>query len=130
MQNRCYNKDASGYSRYGGRGIRVCPRWLEFENFISDMGPRPSPKHSVHRKDNDGPYSPKNCCWATTKEQSQNKDYTIYRRVRRGGLAELVQFALDPPRPHVRRALDFLANKAKPLNQTGRNGGGKNRGGG
>ena len=53
--------------------ITICDRWLEgFENFLADMGPKPSPAHSIDRTDNDGPYSPQNCRWQTPKEQNRN----------------------------------------------------------
>jgi hypothetical protein len=72
MRGRCFDPKNSAYKRYGGRGIMVCKRWLKFENFIADMGLRPSPKHSLDREDNDGNYTPKNCRWATKKQQNDN----------------------------------------------------------
>jgi hypothetical protein len=74
MKDRCLNPNNQKYKDYGGRGIKIHERWLNsFENFSSDMGPRPSPKHSIDRKDNDGDYAPDNCHWVTSKEQTRNK---------------------------------------------------------
>jgi hypothetical protein len=74
MKARCESPGATGYEYYGGRGIRVCERWREsFEAFLADMGPKPSPKHSIDRfPDQNGNYEPGNCRWATQSEQARN----------------------------------------------------------
>lgn len=71
---RCENPNDKRYARYGGRGIEMCERWRRsFSNFLADMGPKPSPQHTLNRKDNDGNYEPSNCCWATEIEQHSNR---------------------------------------------------------
>jgi hypothetical protein len=73
MRQRCSNPNNDAYRHYGGRGIRVCSRWeASAQNFIDDMGRRPSPRHKIERRNNDLGYNPDNCCWATSKEQSSN----------------------------------------------------------
>lgn len=73
MHNRCRNPNEPGYKNYGGRGIDVCERWRTFENFLADMGPRPSDDHSIERIDNDRGYEKSNCRWATNKQQCNNQ---------------------------------------------------------
>lgn len=72
LRQRCENPSDKDFNRYGGRGITVAPEWSSFEQFFADMGPRPSPAHSIDRINNDGHYSASNCKWATPNEQQNN----------------------------------------------------------
>lgn len=93
MHDRCRNKRCRNYKNYGRRGIRVVPEWKNFLQFYKDMGPRPTAKHSLHRKDNEEHYGPTNCVWADDAEQRRNKQNTVWveyegKRLR---LTELVE---------------------------------------
>lgn len=77
MRQRCENPNFNGYGLYGGRGIKVCDEWRDFSRFISDMGRRPTPGHSLDRIDNESDYRPDNCRWATRKQQQNNRRNTV-----------------------------------------------------
>lgn len=84
--NRCYNKRGPDFRHYGGRGITVCDRWRNSHwSIVDDLGPRPSGL-TLERVDNDGPYSPENCRWASRKDQVANRRLTT--RVSFGGITK------------------------------------------
>lgn len=92
MKQRCTNPKHHEWKNYGARGIGVCLQWQSFSNFLADMGERPSPLHSLDRKENDGDYCKSNCRWATKLEQDRNR--RTCRMVEWNGLTKtLVEWA-------------------------------------
>lgn len=77
MIQRCENPNDKAFKNYGGRGIKVCERWHKFENFIADMGRRPTDGLQLDRKDNDGGYCPENCRWVTPTTNCNNRRVTV-----------------------------------------------------
>jgi hypothetical protein len=73
MRSRCNDPNRPEYKNYGERGIKVCKRWNNFANFLADMGEKPTPEHTIDRKNNDGNYEPSNCHWVTRTEQILNR---------------------------------------------------------
>lgn len=73
MRQRCDSTTDKNYPNYGGRGIKVCQPWYDFAAFYADMGPRPTPAHTIERVDNDRGYEPGNCVWATRSVQIKNR---------------------------------------------------------
>lgn len=94
MLARCNNPNQKTYVYYGAKGIKVCKRWYKYENFLVDMGHRPSPEHSLERKNPAGDYKPSNCRWATRSEQQKNKSTTRHysNGVFTGTLVECAEF--------------------------------------
>lgn len=79
MRARCHNPNSKAYLNYGGRGIEVCNRWDTFSNFLEDMGPRPTMKHTIERRDVNGNYEPSNCYWLEKIKQARNTRVTNSR---------------------------------------------------
>lgn len=100
MKTRCLNENSTRFHDYGARGISICARWLDGENgksgfecFLHDMGPKPSPEHTVGRLDNDKGYTPNNCAWSTSAEQARNSRATRWVEIegQRMSFAEAVE---------------------------------------
>jgi hypothetical protein len=77
MRTRCLNKHNRNYRFYGAKGIKICPRWMKFENFLADMGPRPDGKTLDRWPNRNGNYEPSNCRWATVAEQRFNQSALV-----------------------------------------------------
>jgi len=90
MIRRCREENCEQWKNYGGRGIKVCDRWFSFENFLADMGKRPSRIHSLDRRDVDGNYEPSNCRWATPSQQCNNRRNNIFVTIH----GEILPFSL------------------------------------
>jgi hypothetical protein len=96
MLDRCNCVNDSGYERYGGRGIKVCERWSEFDNFLEDMGEKPDPTFTLDRIDNNLGYYKENCKWSSRAEQAQN------RRKRKGSTTQYTGVYFDKARQKYR----------------------------
>lgn len=79
MKRRCFNPQDEAFHLYGGRGITVCDRWKRSPTaFIADMGPKPSPRHTLDRIDNNRGYEPSNCAWRTPRQNCRNRRSTLF----------------------------------------------------
>lgn len=96
IKTRCNNPNFQHYNRYGGRGIKMCPEWEnDFPRFATDIGDRPSKKHTIERIDNNKGYYPENCRWATKEEQSNNTKRNRYYTDKNGITKSMSQWAKD-----------------------------------
>lgn len=99
MRERCYNSKHISYKYYGERGVKVCDKWINsFTDFLADVGPRPSQKHSLDRINYDGDYEPSNCRWADWSRQNRNKT-NIKKHLYEGrwlSLSDLMEFSTVP----------------------------------
>jgi hypothetical protein len=106
MLDRCLTRSSSAYARYGGRGITICKRWRRYENFLADMGRKPTPLHTLDRIENSKGYCPSNCRWATRRQQMRNTTRAV-RYAFRGERLLLIEWAekLDIPVQTLRTRL-------------------------
>jgi hypothetical protein len=119
MLCRCQNQKNTSFARYGGRGIKVCERWQTFENFYADMGGRPEGMQ-LERKDNDGPYSPENCTWASRSVQMRNRHNNIWVEFEGRSLVLkdwATEYGITPATLHSRwmRGWDFRDALTRPV---------------
>lgn len=124
MLNRCENPNVKSYERYGGRGIKVCRRWREFQNFLEDMGKRPAGL-TLERRDNNGDYNPRNCRWATKFDQAHNKSSSLFL-TRNGETLPLAVWANRVKLPYLvlynRKAKGWTPDRilSQPIRKTSR----------
>lgn len=116
MKSRCYFEGNPQYHRYGGRGIKVCDRWLNsFEAFYADMGDPPTKRHTIERKDVNGHYEPGNCIWATMREQHLNRSDTVFitfRGVTKPRKVWATELGLHPDTIRSRMAAGWTTDEA------------------
>lgn len=125
MRQRCQDPHASGYYKYGERGITVCEAWQDFEVFYRDMGARPSPQHSIERLRNNEGYRADNCIWATPPIQSRNTRQNVM--LTHNGITQCAtDWAHSVPMPpirflqRIRRGWTMEEALTTPLERTGR----------
>lgn len=121
MRSRCNDPRQKSWPDYGGRGIRVDQRWEDFAQFYADMGPRPSAKHEIDRRDNNGPYSQENCRWSTRSEQGANRRNNVMVSVagERVHLAEACR-RLGLPKATVMRRIQKGATPQEAIDRKSR----------
>ncbi len=116
MRERCLNPNNSSYLKYGGRGITISPSWRKsFAVFFADMGSRPTPKHTVERRNNDGPYSRKNCYWATYSQQARNRRSSVFVSIRGRNMLLIEaceKYSVPYQRAHLRLRRGWRAERA------------------
>lgn len=96
MIQRCENPNHVAWARYGGAGVTVCPEWRHsFQQFVEDVGPRPSKKHSLDRIDSQRPYEKANCRWATASEQALNRPHFAHMITAFGRTRHMSEWAKD-----------------------------------
>jgi hypothetical protein len=119
MRDRCLNPNSKPWKHYGGRKITICPEWDSYERFVADMGPKPTPQHTLDRKNNDLGYSKDNCRWATRKEQQHNQ--TVTRKVTIEGI-EYIAVELAQKHGIKTDTIVERANEGLPLSAVTRKG--------
>lgn len=126
MKARCLNPNNKHYANYGGRGIKICNKWINnFNQFVADMGERPQ-GYSIDRIDNNGDYSPNNCKWSTKKEQQRNRRITKHITIEGVNyliceIAEKYGFKYDTieNRAKTAKTFDELVNKNRKVYKQG-----------